>query len=121
MASTPIDDDGLVVEDGTQGDAVVGGLPDAAAGGGDEEGLRWAGNAGDIGDAPLEVCRSDGSPAEAGECERIERLCLSGDRDAREGDTGEEGKDSETMHTHSQGVGRNGVETILLRSVGGEC
>src|SRR5690348_5001529 len=96
----------VVVEDRTEGHAGIGGLPDAAAGGSDEEGLRRARDAGNVCHAPFEVGWTDGSPAEAGECEGIESLCLCRDRNAREGDAGEEWKEPGTMHTHSQGVGR---------------
>ena len=48
-------------------------LPDSAAGGGDEERLRRARNADDVGDAAHEVGGADGAPAEPGDGGRIER------------------------------------------------
>src|SRR5205823_6206627 len=81
----------------------VRGLPDSAAGSGDEESLGRTRNTGNIGDAALEVGRSDGAPAKAGQGEGIECLRLGGDRDARQGDAREDWNDTETMHTHSQG------------------
>src|SRR5438093_4207000 len=86
---------GIAVEAGSEGRAVVGRLPDPTTRGGDEDGLGWARNADDVGNASLEVRRTDGSPAETGEGERIEGLRLGGGCGNRERCTGEEGEEPE--------------------------
>ena len=69
----PHRDDPFLGEEGPEGDAVVGGLPDAAGSGSEEEGLGGARNAFHIGDPPHHVCRSHGPPAEGRQCGGVQR------------------------------------------------
>ncbi len=73
-------DDALVVEHRAPRDAVVGGLPDAAPGGGGEERLRWRRDSRHVGHAAHRVRGADVPPAKCGDGEGVELEGLGGRR-----------------------------------------
>ena len=89
---------GLLGEQGSERGAVVGRLPDGAAGGSDVERLGGKPDAGDGIDAAVEVGRSNGTPTESGEGRGVRGLAGRRDRSTEQEGSGEDGENPIATH-----------------------